>query len=96
MAFREASGEWFGKKGICWHGAVVTIPKHGQAEREQLTVHDILYSETKQDAITVLSIVEALLLFVRRRWTFIRKAIIQTDNAGCYISNALAGTCAVL
>ena len=91
MAFREASGEWFGKKGICWHGAVVTLPAHDGAPQQHITVHDILYSETKQDAITVLSIVESLLVFVRRRWPHIQRAILQTDNAACYCSNMMIG-----
>ena len=84
MAFREASGEWFGKKGICWHGAVITLPAVGDEPQHHVTVHDILYSETKQDAITVLSIVESLLAFVRRRWPHIRRAVLQPDNAACY------------
>ena len=92
MAFREASGERFGKKGICWHSAAITLPQHNDEPQHCVTVHDILYSETKQDAVTVLSIIESLLMFVRRRWPHVENAIIQSDNAPCYCSNAVACT----
>ena len=34
QSFREASGEWFGKHGISWHGAVITVPEYdGQPQQ---------------------------------------------------------------
>lgn len=91
---REASGEWFGKKGICWHGAIITLPAAlcGGEKQEFITVHDVLFSETKQDALTVLSIIESLFVFIKRRWPGITEAVLQTDNAACYVSTLLIGT----
>lgn len=112
MMAREASGEWFGKKGICWHGAVVTLPRGllagggGRAvlpheleewvadpsndpKQQFVTVHDILHSETKQDSLTVLSILESLLCLIKRCWTGVTEVVVQTDNASCYCSNML-------
>ena len=55
------------------------------------SVHDILYSETTQDSLTILSILESLLVMISRRWPHIKKVVLQSDNASCYASNMLIG-----
>ncbi len=87
--YREASGEFFAKRGICWHGIVLTVLTEGKPI--SYTLHDVLHSETKQDSSVVLGILEATLMYVKSKWPHITKAIIQSDNARCYGSNLFIG-----
>lgn len=92
MAAKETTTEYFGKRGISWHGAMVTT-HFADGTPFTFAVHDILQSETSQDFFTVAGILETLLLLVKRLFPAVTEAVIQSDNAGYYTASGLHGTC---
>lgn len=91
MKARETSTEFFGKRGISWHGSIVTLVDEGGKE-QRYTVHDIMHSDSKQDGFAVLSIVELLLRMVKRTWPHVTECLLQSDNASCYTCKLLVCT----
>ena len=98
MKHREKTVEHFGKRGISWHGALIRYfvdapinavgPSSGTYRREEtMYVDNICGSDNSQDAMGVVSLLEAILTSVKRSLPQIKKAIIQSDNAKTY-SNA--------
>ena len=93
-AVREAYADRFGQRGMCWHGAVVTLPDDDGQPPRHVTVHDVLYTQASPDAFTALSVVETLLAFVHRQWPHVSKAVLQADLSDCYSSSLFIGTVA--
>jgi hypothetical protein len=104
MSARETTQQHFGKRGISWHGCLLSYfrPKtvadldaNGEAcvktvaERVNVYVDQILDGDNKQDTFAVASMVEAVLQHVHGLLPNISSIILQSDNAKCYNSNPL-------
>lgn len=105
--FREQSSAWFGKRGMSWHGTAVVlhpdvvlpwpldIRTFGDCQRKVLYIQDIIGNDIQQDQFTALSILQAVLAFLKTHVPAVTKAVLQSDNAGCYSSSVFvvgAGT----
>jgi len=84
--WREKTVDHYGKRGMSWHGALIqyytmveSVPTLSKFYLDQICEND-----NKQDKFAVISLVEAILLELKRHHPQIRKVIFQSDNAGCY------------
>ncbi|XP_033647024.1 uncharacterized protein LOC117306650 [Asterias rubens] len=79
--FREAQQDWFGKKGTSWH-VTVAVMKSGSEFEILCFVH--LIQPCVQNWWSVLLVLEASLLELKRRRPNITEVSLRSDNAGCY------------
>ena len=107
VSARETTQQHFGKRGISWHGCLLTFFRYiedesmedgddeddvdevGDAERVNVYVDQILEGTNKQNAMAVLSMIEAAIEAIHHRFPFIKSISLQSDNAACYQSNDL-------
>lgn len=98
--FREKSSEFFGKKGISWHGAVVFhMAARDDIENIEyisdmsslatLYIDHIVGNQTTQDAVAVCSILEAVLHRAKTELPLLSEVWLLSDNASCYQNNML-------
>ena len=90
--------EGFGKRGMGWHGIAAIYYEWDDhvkfAVRKILYLDQILHKNNKQDTACVASLLEVFVSaivtnFGSRDGGFIPKAVVCSDNAGCYTSNLL-------
>jgi hypothetical protein len=83
---KEASAHFYGKRGLSWHVADVACCDYvdGEVVWRHVTLSQTLENENKQDGLTVLSHVEALMKKVDDELPFLKYGIVKTDNATCY------------
>lgn len=101
---RETTRQHYGKRGLSWHGCLVTYyrPKQvtwetsdgtsvevTEAERVNVYIDQIMDGDNKQEVAAVGSMLEAALEHVHRELPPIESVILQSDNAKCYNSNTL-------
>lgn len=79
--YRESQQDWFGKRGISWHIAVVFRRSQGQLQ-SQAFVHII--QSCSQDSNAVILIVQHVLKTLKIEHPEITTAHLRQDNAGCY------------
>ena len=93
LYFREKTTEHYGKRGISWHGAMILFfvydEKLKKAVKQTIYFDDVSFGENKQDALAVISLVECLLMRLRKRLPHVMKVSLQSDNASCYMSPSL-------
>lgn len=93
--YREGSTQFFGKRGICWHGAAIVFhdatqlpwaidAKNGYGRT--LYLQDVIENDTTQDAWTALSEIEAVLMFIKKWVPSVQQIVLQSDNGACYSS----------
>ena len=89
--YRESQSDWFGKRGISWHITVVArkVQEHFQ---HQSFIH--IVENSKQDSMTVVRIIEHTLRTVKNEHPELTTAFLRQDNAGCYHSAEMLGSCA--
>lgn len=106
-AHRESQSEFYGKRGISWHGSAVfvnnvVIPDLGTTTGKQLQGHttlffdDVISNDDKQDVKTVCCILDAILCDLRKQFSGLKQLTIQSDNASCYSSALFFSLAAVL
>lgn len=97
--YREGSTQFFGKRGICWHGAAIVFhdstqlpwaidAKNGYGRT--LYLQDVIENDTTQDAWTALSEIEAVLMFIKKWVPSVQQIVLQSDNGACYASREFA------
>lgn len=90
LYFREKTVDHYGKRGISWHGALVQYFEydesgpHPEAVDQKMYFDHISKEDTKQDRECVISLVEAVLIRLRKDLSSIRRIAILSDNASCY------------
>jgi hypothetical protein len=78
-----------------WHGSMVqyyTIENFEDTSApflNELYLDHIVDNENKQDKLAVISILEAVILAIRKHLPNIDQKILQSDNAGCYQNTML-------
>jgi hypothetical protein len=94
--FREKTTEWYGKKGLPWHGSMIyslyTLSEKLEAEAEGKNLANfkinycdhIATGDSMQDWFSVLSYFEAVLVQIKNVLPHVRRLFIQSDNAKCY------------
>ena len=82
MYYREAMTDFFGKRGRSWHVTCVIQKEPDIHPSVQSFVH--VFDDCTQDKVAVLSILEHVLKTIKAEKPAIRKAHLQSDNAGCY------------
>ena len=90
MYFREKTIEHYGKRGISWHGAMLkyfAFDKDANGPVQQIHYFDsISFGDNLQDSSAVISILECLLMRIRRILPSMKRITLQSDNASCYMS----------
>ena len=98
MRFRERQSQWFAKRGISWHfSAVVHKSNHPDCpvvSASEHTIHTyvVAIDSCKQDWFSVSCILEEVLVCVKESHQSVCRAILRSDNAGCYHCSALLTT----
>ena len=82
---KESATHFYGKRGLSWHIGDVAYCDYvdGEVVWRHVTLSQILENENKQDGLTVLSHMEALMKKVSDELPFLKHAIVKSDNAGC-------------
>ena len=97
--YREKQSEWFGKKGLSWHLSVVVRQQDADdcsttddspKKFERRTLCHI-FDQCKQDALTIISILQDLLKRLKIENEKLRFAYLRSDNGACY-HNAITTT----
>ena len=83
--YRESQQDWFGKRGMSWHIAVVFRKIEGTLQSQSF-VH--LMQSSAQDSLTVVHIWQHILKTIKDEDTSISMVYLRQDNAGCYHSNS--------
>ena len=89
---RESQVQHFGKRGIGWHGMAVIfylLDENGEAQRNIVYLDQILEDSNKQDAGTVIALLEAGLSAIHRQLPFLSEITLLSDNAKCYQNHFL-------
>jgi hypothetical protein len=97
MYYREKTTDFYGKKGLSWHGVMVysrytsdQIQAHAKVSDTPLQLHHLFYydqisfDDSTQDNGAVMSYFEALCIKIREHFPHIKDIFVQTDNARCY------------
>ena len=90
LYFREKTVDHYGKRGMSWYGSMVQYYTMENFEEtsapflNKLYLDHIVDNENKQDKLAVISILEAVILAIRKHLPNIDQIILQSDNAGCY------------
>lgn len=82
--YRESQADWFGKRGISWHISVAVRRDNNHHLQSQGFVHII--QNCSQGSKAVVSIMEHVLVTLKKEHPEIVKAHFRQDNAGCYHS----------
>jgi hypothetical protein len=88
MYQREKTTDHFGKRGIGWHGNRIEFfiwnNNEEKVEARVVKLDQILSGVNKQDAMTVLALLEAMQAYCSVEFPGADIAYIQSDNAGYY------------
>ncbi|KAI9560512.1 hypothetical protein GHT06_011445 [Daphnia sinensis] len=93
--FREKTVDHYGKRGISWHGSMITFYTCVCVDGVQTTVPNKFYmdhvveNESKQDVTSVISILEAMIIAIKKLFPHITTIFLQSDNASCYQNTVL-------
>ncbi len=84
--FRESQRDWFAKRGLSWHIAVVTR-KDADGNVTTLTITFVhIFKSCSQDSIAVVGIIYDILSQLSVIDPEIHTVYLRQDNAGCYHS----------
>ena len=94
MYYREKTIDFYGKKGLTWHGVQVYSrysstdkDKYDNLQPYHISYYDqIISTGGKQDWMVVLSCFEAVVMNIKRTMPNVTKVYVQSDNAKCYRS----------
>lgn len=98
---RESQQNYFGKRGMSWHGCMLTYcdPETITQETRDKKVHyfdQIIENDTVQDFTSVACCIESALFCIKNQFPFLKRLILVSDNAKCYSGNGLLGVIAAL
>jgi hypothetical protein len=102
MYCREKMLDFYGKKGLSWHGALVYV-RHTKDEINAFAqtsnnvlfkfktkyFHTISADDTNQDFVAVLAHLEAVSRRIKNDTPYVTCVLFQSDNACCYKSSSL-------
>ena len=89
---RETTKEHFAKRGMSWHGCLITFYKsdrNGTVTQHNVYLDQILEGGNEQSVVTVMGLLEAALKWIRQFLPDVTNVVLQSDNAKCYNNNLL-------
>lgn len=100
---RESQQNYFGKRGMSWHGCMLTYcdPETISKEMREKKVHyfdQIIKNDTLLEFTSVACCIESALSGIKRHFSFLKRLILVSDNTNekCYSGNGLLGVIAAL
>ena len=92
--YREKQNEWFGKKGLPWHLTVAIrcerihfdMSNEASTKRFEHRTFCHIFDQCKQDALSVVSILQDVLKRLKFDDQQLRFAFLRSDNGACYHS----------
>ncbi|EFX81178.1 hypothetical protein DAPPUDRAFT_102749 [Daphnia pulex] len=93
--FREKTVDHYGKRGISWHGAMITfytvvaVDGVHTAVQNRYYMDHVVENESKQDITSVISILEAVIIGLKKLFPRLTTIYLQSDNASCYQNTML-------
>jgi hypothetical protein len=88
MYQREKTIQNYGKRGNSWHGVraqyYVWNSEKQEPAKSVIKLDQILDGTNKQDGLTVLTLIEAALIYLHQEFPFASIKYIQSDNASAY------------
>ena len=100
MSFRESQQNYFGKRGMCWHGAMLHYRHQNEDEGEKkIRIHyfdQVIENDTVQDFTSVACCLESALTCIKEQFPFIKRLTLVSDNAKCYSGNGILGSIVAL
>ena len=91
ILYRESMQQFFGKRGIAWHGLMFITLIPGETEALQVFIINDLSDDAKEDGFLVASALEDGLRIFKKENAHIEEAILMTDGAGAYSGALLLG-----
>lgn len=88
--YREDSRDWFGKRGISWHVAVV-FKKDDEILKGLIYLH-IFDGQMSQDTSETTSVILDVVKSLNQQYPDITTVHLWSDNAGCYKSSETIST----
>ncbi len=88
--FREKTVDHYGKRGISWHGAMITFYTAVSVDGVRTAVPNRYYmdhiveNESKQDITSVISILEAAIIGLQKIFPHLTTIYLLSDNMSCY------------
>ena len=89
---RESSVEHYGKRGLGWHGMAIIfyLLDNEQQPFKNIVYLDQLLNDTNlQDSGTVIGLLEVGIRVILKELSFIKDAVLISDNASCYQNHLL-------
>ena len=83
--YREDQSNWFAKRGLNWHVAVVF--HRTEVNLESIGFVHIFETQISQDAKTTTAVILDVINSIYQNYSEIQKCHLWSDNAGCYKSN---------
>lgn len=89
--FREKTVDHYGKRQRSWHGAMITFYTDGVRTTLQNMYYmdHVVKNESKQDITSVISILEAVIIGLKKLFPRLTTIYLQSDNASCYQNTML-------
>lgn len=91
--YRESQQDWFAKRGISWHIAVVFRRVNGELQ-SQAFIHVI--QSCSQDSTAIILIIQHVLKTLKTEHPEIKQAFLRQDNAGCYHCANTVYACSII
>lgn len=88
--YREDSQDWFGKRGISWHVAVV-FTKDDEILKGLTYLH-LFDGQISQDASVTTAVILDVVQSLNQQYPDITTIHLWSDNAGCYKSSETIST----
>ncbi len=103
MMYRESQQNYFGKRGMAWHGSMLIYCdpslSNEETEEKEKRVHyfdQIIENDTVQDFTSVACCLESAIQCIQRQFPFLKRLILVSDNAKCYSGSGLLGVIVAL
>lgn len=97
VEYRESQQNYFGKRGITWHGALLIYQDPENSYQTAVHYFDqIIDNDSVQDFTSVACCLESALDCIERQFPFIERLTLVSDNAKCYSGAGLLGVVVAL
>ena len=83
--FREPQSDWFAKRGLPWH-ITVAVRRSEECDQFESETFVHVFQSCSQDSTVVVSIMQDVLVALKKEIPELQRAYYKQDNAGCYHS----------
>jgi hypothetical protein len=94
--YRMKSSEWYGRKGLSYHGAMVILKPAPSVEEKdvrggeindgdmQMYFIDMMTDDSTQDKVAVCNIIQQTTRIISEKFPHLKEVDILSDGASCY------------